>query len=247
MQEFPQVIFFDAVGTLFGVQGSVGEIYSRLAQQAGIVVDPVELDRAFIQSFRAAPRAAFPGVAPQELTEREFAWWHAIAQASFQQIGVLDQFSDFTGFFQELFDHFATATPWFVYDEVQTHLKECQAAGIQLGIISNFDSRLHQVLEKLDLAQFFTSVTISTAVGTAKPGTAVFEAALQQQNCLPTSAWHVGDSYIEDYQGAISAGLRGIWLNRSGSITTQQTANPVDTISQLTLSPLLKTQSSKHH
>lgn len=240
MQQPPQVIFFDAVGTLFGVQGSVGEIYSRLAGRIGVQVDPVALDRAFIRSFRAAPRAAFPGVAPDQLAEHEFAWWCAIARGSFQQVGVLDQFSDFTGFFQELFDHFATAMPWFVYDEVPAVLAACQSTGISLGIISNFDSRLHQVLELLDLASFFTSVTISTAVGTAKPGTAVFQAALQQHGCDPAAAWHIGDSYVEDYQGAVSAGLRGIWLDREAQTRPdKQTADPADTITQLALLPLL--------
>lgn len=86
--------------------------------------------------------------------------------------------------------------------------------GIELAIVSNFDSRLYAVLEALELSQWFASVTISTHVGSAKPEPAIFEAALANHGCSPQDAWHVGDSWSEDYEGAVAAGLKGIWLNR---------------------------------
>ncbi|XGB40921.1 MAG: hypothetical protein LVS60_10955 [Nodosilinea sp. LVE1205-7] len=58
----PQVIFLDAVGTLFGVAGSVGAIYADLAAQQGIAIDPDRLNRAFFRSFKAAPPMVFGGV-----------------------------------------------------------------------------------------------------------------------------------------------------------------------------------------
>lgn len=36
----PKVIFLDAVGTLFGVKGSVGTVYSQIAQDFGVEVSP---------------------------------------------------------------------------------------------------------------------------------------------------------------------------------------------------------------
>ena len=213
----PQVIFLDAVGTLFGVRGTVGEIYSRFADEVGVSVDPEVLNTTFIDSFLAAPRAAFPGVDDAEIPEHEFAWWQAIAQRSFAKAGVLDQFTDFEVFFQPLFDHFATTEPWIVYPEVPQVLEQWQRQGIELGIVSNFDSRLHQVLKVLDLGDFFTSVTISTAVGAAKPHRDIFAAALAKHECKPQHAVHIGDSWQEDYQGAIALGLKGVWLNRKGS------------------------------
>ncbi len=210
----PKVIFLDAVGTLFGVQGSVGEIYSQFAAQAGVQVDAQQLNQAFIKSFFAAPRAAFAGVESAEIPQHELAWWRAIAAASFNQVGALEQFADFDAFFQLLFDHFATADPWFVYEDVLTMLAEWQAAGIAIGVLSNFDSRLHKVLHVLGLADFFGSVTISTAVGFAKPEPGIFTAALAKYDCAPKAAWHIGDSWDEDVAGAIAAGLQPIWLNR---------------------------------
>lgn len=211
----PTVIFLDAVGTLFDVQGSVGKIYSPLARQFGVDVHPSVLDRAFIQSFRAAPPMAFPGVDPIDVPGSEFAWWRSLALQTFEHAGVLDQFSNFSEFFSALYAHFATAEPWFVYADVRAAIEHWLADGIQLGVVSNFDSRLYAVLQTLDLTDYFTSVTISTEVGAAKPDAHIFLTALKKHQCTPEAAWHIGDSYTADYEGAKAAGLRGIWIDRS--------------------------------
>jgi putative hydrolase of the HAD superfamily len=213
----PRVIFLDAVGTLFGVKGSVGEVYSQIAQQHGVTVDAAALNRAFLTSFRAAGVPAFPHVDnAAELQAQEFVWWMAIARQTFQQVGSLQTFSDFSEFFADLYQHFATAAPWVVYADVRPCLQKWRQMGIPLAVLSNFDSRLHAVLQALDLAQFFASVTISTEAGFAKPDPQIFAIALQKHRCQPDQAWHIGDSYEEDSQAARSAGLRGIWLKRPG-------------------------------
>lgn len=211
----PKVIFLDAVGTLFGVRGSVGEIYGKLAHRFNVDVPPETLDQAFFHSFQAASPMAFPGVHRAEIPDREFAWWWAIAAQTFQTAGVLDQFPDFSDFFTDLYTHFTTAEPWFVYPDVHPALEYWCNQEIELGVVSNFDSRIHAVLDALNLAKFFTSVTISTETGTAKPNPQIFTAALQKHNCPAEMAWHVGDSFREDYEGAKAAGLRAIWLRRS--------------------------------
>lgn len=214
----PNVIFLDAVGTLFGVQGSVGEVYGKLARSFGVDVSIELLNDAFYQSFQASSPAAFPGVALNAIPQYEYAWWRSIAIATFQRIGVLDKFAAFESFFECLYAHFATAEPWVLYPDVIPTLSHWQQQGIPLGIISNFDTRLYAVLRALTLDTFFTSVTISTEVGAAKPSPTIFVEALQKHNCLAHQAWHIGDSKNEDYQAAQQAGLQGIWLqDRTGA------------------------------
>ncbi|MGK7889246.1 MAG: HAD-IA family hydrolase [Leptolyngbyaceae cyanobacterium] len=210
----PKVIFFDAVGTLFGVRGSVGEVYAELTQRHGVTVDPTAVDQAFYTCFKAAPPMAFPGIAPEATMTHEFAWWKAIAHQTFATVGVIDQFANFDRFFDHLYDHFATADPWFIYDDTFTALDYWRTQDVELGLISNFDSRIHPVLRALGLTRYFDSITISTEVGAAKPSTAIFTTALKKHCCAPYQAWHIGDSKREDYWGAIAVGLRGIWLHR---------------------------------
>lgn len=226
----PKVIFLDAVGTLFGVKGSVGKVYSEMAQRFGVQVSDSTLDQAFLRSFPAAPPPIFPGTPADEIPECEFEWWNIVALRTFQQAGVLDQFSDFSAFFTELYTHFATGEPWFVYPDVRRSLEHWQQLGIELGVLSNFDSRLYSVLKDLDLAQFFTSVTISTEVGTAKPDAQIFAVGLNKHNCLAEAAWHIGDSLKEDYQGAKAAGLKAVLIKRREVTSQAQDLGEVPTL-----------------
>ncbi len=214
MMERPKVIFLDAVNTLFGVKGSVGEIYSQIAQEFGVEVSADSLNKTFVQSFKAAPPPMFPNAEEQDIPQREFDWWLGITQKTFEQAGVLQKFADFSTFFSELYIHFGTAEPWFIYPDVLPALVSWRRLGIELGILSNFDSRIYSVLQSLELREFFGSITISTQVGAAKPDSKIFTTALEKHNCLPEAAWHIGDSITEDYHGARAAGLRGIWINR---------------------------------
>jgi putative hydrolase of the HAD superfamily len=241
----PKIIFFDAVGTLFDVRGTVGEIYAQFAHQTGLSVDAQQLNTAFIQSFRAAPRAAFASAHPHTLPRLEYEWWRAVARQSFESIGALSKLEDFDTFFQPLFTYFETAAPWRLYPETLKTLNALQALGIELAIISNFDSRLHTVLQVLELNSWFKSVTISTQIGAAKPDGAIFEAALAKHQALPTQAWHVGDSWTDDYAGSTAAGLRGVWLNRKGaelSLRTQTKAAVLEISDLAMLEEILQAQ-----
>ncbi|MEM9004560.1 MAG: HAD family hydrolase [Cyanobacteria bacterium P01_F01_bin.86] len=210
----PKVIFVDAVGTLFGVKGGVGEVYAQIAQKFGVVAEAEALNTAFYQQFKAADTMAFPEAESTHIPAEEYAWWKAIAEKTFRTVNKFDQFEDFETFFSDLYAYFAGADPWFVYSDTFHSLERWRARGIELGVISNFDSRIYTVLDSLVMADFFKSITISTEVGVAKPDPLIFATALSKHNCQASEAWHVGDSYTDDYEGARSVGIRGIWLRR---------------------------------
>lgn len=210
----PKIILLDAVGTLFGVKGGVGAIYGAIAARHGVYPETEPLDRAFFASFADASPLAFPEIAPERVAELEFRWWYSIARSTFDRAGYLDKFSDFEAFFGDLYEYFATAEPWIVYDDVRPALQRWRELGIELGIVSNFDSRIERVLECLELDRFFRSITISSITGAAKPDPRIFRAALEKHDCPIDRAWHIGDSRREDYEGAKSAGIRAFLIER---------------------------------
>lgn len=210
----PALILLDAVGTLFGVQASVGVQYAAVAERFGVAIDPAAIDRAFYTCFQAAGSPAFGDVDPADLQSKEYTWWFNLAIQTFQTAAAYDRFSDFGEFFAALYAHFESAEPWFIYPEVLPTLQRWQAMGIPMGIVSNFDSRIYAVLRSLDLMPYFQSITISTEAGFAKPDRRIFAIALQKHNARPDQTLHIGDSFSEDYQAAQAAGLQGIWLKR---------------------------------
>ena len=229
----PDVIFFDAVGTLFRVRGSVGHIYSQIAADYGVTTQPEAVDRHFYSVFKSAPPAAFPE-AGDRLPQLERDWWHSVVRQTFERVGVLDKFRDFPRYFRDVFDSFETDTVWELYPETLPVL-EALSQQTKLAMISNFDSRLYKVLHALGLDGMFSSVTISTAVGAAKPSSAVFDAALKREGVSPANALHVGDHQRQDYQGARRAGLQALWLHRVQPMMQleDRQAPPADTIVDL--------------
>ncbi len=210
----PQVIFLDAVGTIFGVRNSVGYIYSKLASKYGVETDAKLINQYFYESFKESSPLAFDSTEYEVVRKLEYIWWKKIAYRTFAKANVLKQFTDFHDFFRELYDYFQTSKPWYIYEETIDVLNQWQQQGIQLGLISNFDTRVYQVLDSLNLKSYFKTITISSLTGVAKPEAKIFLTALKKHNCLPENAWYIGDSLKEDYWGAKSVGMQSFWLKR---------------------------------
>ena len=206
-------VFFDAAGTLFDVKGSVGEIYSTLAAKYGADPNPDKIQSDFVRYFRLQPPLAFEkGLADHLRTELERNWWRLIVENVFagQPIRQFDQF------FNELFEYFRNGDAWRLYDDVLPTLHKLKNNGIGLGVISNFDSRLTDLLSNLGIFDLFDSVHISSCEGAAKPDPKIFASALGFHKIKPEEAIHVGDSQREDFEGAQSAGLSAVLIDRIG-------------------------------
>ena len=226
-----RVIFFDAVGTLIETRDSVGEIYSRVAREFGFEAEPQTLQQNFAYSFRRQPPLAFPAGAPDALlSELEKGWWRNLVKAVFAGLGSFPRFEEFFG---EIFERFRGREFWRVYDDVAPALTELKRRGLKLGVISNFDSRLYDVLRACGLDRFFDSVHISTSVGAAKPDPAIFQAALNFHAVEARQAWHVGDSVREDVEGAMAAGINAILLDRDHRFTENAPATRITSLNQI--------------
>ncbi|MEO1133196.1 MAG: HAD-IA family hydrolase [Cyanobacteria bacterium J06639_1] len=237
MARSAKVVFFDAVGTLFRVRDSVGDIYARAAIEFGVEAEAERVNRAFFSAFKAAPPAAFPNASRTELPALERAWWREVVDRTFEICELRDRFADFSSYFDLVFDCFATAAAWELYDETLPVLQSLREEGVTLGMISNFDSRLHAVLDALELREYFQSVTLSTAIGAAKPAARVFQVATQTHDIPPDRALHVGDSHEQDYLGAKRAGLQALWLLRRDPMLDEgavETPPARDIVSDLT-------------
>lgn len=226
-----KVIFFDAVGTLIETRGSVGEIYSRVAGEFGFEAGPQILQQNFARSFRRQPPLAFPTGTPEAaLADLEKVWWRNFVREVFDGLGAFPRFEEF---FDEIFERFRRREFWRVYADVEPSLTDLKRRGLNLGVISNFDSRLYEVLRACELDRFFDSVHISTRVGVAKPDAAIFQAALNYHSVEARQAWHVGDNLREDVEGAMAAGVSAILLDRDNHFAENAPATRITSLDQL--------------
>ena len=209
-----QVIFFDAADTLFHVHGSVADIYLTHAVQFGFQeqADSLALiKQAFGRAFRDAPPPIFAVTEPAQLKHSERLWWFDIVHNVFYRVGMFERFDDF---FEHVFEVFEDPSSWRLFPETASTLVDLKSQGYELGIISNFDTRLFSVLRGLGLADIFDTVTISSLAQAAKPAPKIFQLALDKHAVDPHEALHVGDSLRDDAAGAVGAGLRALLLDR---------------------------------
>lgn len=206
-----QAVFFDAAGTLFKPVRGVGESYAIFAARHGVEVSPVDLSERFRVCFADAPRLAFPGAADDAVGVLERDWWRTVVARVFEPCGRFKKFDDF---FDELFAYFAAPGAWSLYPEVLDTLAALSRRGLQLSVISNFDSRLTPILHGLGAGAFFHHIFVSSRVGYAKPDPKIFHIALEHHRLRPEDGLHVGDSEINDRRGARDAGMRAVLVDR---------------------------------
>jgi putative hydrolase of the HAD superfamily len=204
-----KTVFFDAGGTLFRPYPSVGAVYAKTAAKHGVTVDPEHVEKAFHEHWhRRNGMVTLAGLTSEKI-ERD--WWHSLVRDVFGNLGAFD---DFDLFFQELYDLFARAECWRLFDDTVSTLEELQRRRFRMAIISNWDHRLFSIVEQLGLSRFFEQIIASAAVGVAKPGLGIFKAALGEMGAEPADCLHIGDSLEDDYHGAQRAGLKAVLLNR---------------------------------
>jgi putative hydrolase of the HAD superfamily len=231
-----RVVFFDAADTLFHLNGSVAEMYLEHAVQFGFPKTPDSLRaiaQGFGRAFHDAPPPLFAATDAAQIKQSERMWWFDIVHNVFYRVGMFERFDDF---FEQVFQVFEDPKSWQLFPETAEVLSGLKGEGLELGIISNFDSRLFSVMRGLGIADAFQTVTISSLTRAAKPAPKIFHLALEKHAVDPEEALHVGDSLRDDVEGARQAGLHAVLLDRQG--THRQT--DVDVIQTLTdLLPLV--------
>lgn len=91
------------------------------------------------------------------------------------------------------------------------------APNVRLGMITNGAPKIQRLkLNGSGLAEFFDPLIVSGDLGIGKPDPAIFQHALERAGVDADSALMVGNSVTHDVAGAQSAGLRAVWVNRTG-------------------------------
>lgn len=88
----------------------------------------------------------------------------------------------------------------------------------KLALVTNGAPDLQrEKIEAAGLARHFKVVIVSGEVGIGKPDARIFALTLDRLGVLPRAAIMVGDSLRRDIAGAQGAGLKAVWVNRTGT------------------------------
>jgi putative hydrolase of the HAD superfamily len=198
-----QAVTFDVGGTLIEPWPSVGHVYASLAARHGIAgMTPELLDRRFAAAWRAKG----------DFDYSKTAWFDLVRVTFGEAGGLLTE-----AFLEAVYRRFAEPDAWWVYDDVVPALEELAGRGTALAVVSNWDERLRPLLSALKLDRYLEAIVVSCEVGFGKPSPVIFEQTLRALGLAAATVLHVGDSPVEDVEGARAAGLRAVHLDRKSA------------------------------
>jgi putative hydrolase of the HAD superfamily len=207
-----RVVTFDAAGTLIRLLHPPGTVYAETARLFGYQVDPDRVQDAFRTTWKNfAPPA--DSACPHPEDDRD--WWRELVARTMKAAGY--HIVPFDDYFATVYRKFARPGVWELFPDVLPVLAELHRLKIRLGVISNFDSRLCDVLSHLGVRDAFEHLIVSSEIGTRKPAARIFRAAAERFNVGIHEILHVGDEPETDFSGARAAGFEALLVDHQVS------------------------------
>ncbi len=205
-------VFFDAGETLVHPVPSFPELFREVCLAHGLEVDMLQVSRVtrgLMAEVEERQREGFTFSDDPEKSRRFWLRFYA------RLVGELGYRGD-DGLAQDLYRIFSDPERYDAYPDAREAVASLRDRGYRLGLISNFEPWLEDLLVRLGLADLFSVLVISGKEGVEKPHPRLFEIALERVGARPEECLHVGDSPNSDYRGAREVGMRAVLLDRWG-------------------------------
>lgn len=209
----PEAVLFDVGGTLIECRPGVAEIYAEVLSRHGEAVTADAVAPVFQQVWLELTQLHPRGLDRyHQFKGDESAWWGEFLRRVLARLG---HGAPWEPTLAELMEAFARPELWHVFPEVGEVLGRLCARGRRLAVVSNWDSRLPALLGRLGLGGYFDAVLVSAIEGVEKPSSEIFRRAATRLGVRPERCVHVGDSPLDDYRGAESAGMHAVLVDRA--------------------------------
>jgi putative hydrolase of the HAD superfamily len=207
-----RAVFFDAGETLVHAHPSFPELFGLVLRKEGHEIDPAVLRQGLYLVADRFTQAARDGQVWSTSPARSKAFWREVYVTLLGRLGLpaTDQLAE------RLYAEFTDLANYRAFPDVRPALERLQAAGLTLGVVSNFEEWLERLLESLGLTGFFEVRVISGVEGVEKPNPRIFRLALERAGAEPEQSVYVGDHPTVDVEGAEAIGMLGILLDRRG-------------------------------
>ena len=223
-----RAVFFDFYNTLCVWGESLEPRLRRITERYG-----VEIDRERYVKARENLYAEASGSDPTEHSLLETMQEIIESYCEFvRALGVQEHIEQMTWELLQSEHSLFAANAATLYEDAVPTLQRLRDAGFKLAIVSNWDTPLDPLTERLGIAHYFDIIVAShdTRVRSAKPDPHIFHYTLTAIGVSAAETVPVGDTYEADIVGAQNAGIRPILIDRDGT----QTGKWRETIQSLT-------------
>ncbi len=196
-------VLLDAEGTFLHIHPSVGHVYCYVMAQHGHECDPAQINDAFLKIWHKEKQRK-----KKEISRASnYLFWKNIFLKAVTPFARLD---DPEGAFKQCYHEFSKKKWWRLAPNFLDTLHKWSIQGLKIGVVSNWDERLLNLIQEFEISDLFHSVIISTEVGLEKPDPEIVRLACQEMDIRPDQAVLIGDSAELDCRAAAAAGCKGI-------------------------------------
>ena len=203
-------VFFDAGETLVHPHPTFPGLLAEILRREGHDV-PAETIRDLTHIvFDRFRQAAETNELWTTSPERSRRFWHDVYGTYLRELGIPrdDELIDvvYTGF--------TDLANYVLFEDVVPALDRLREGGLKLGVVSNFEVWLEQLLEVLGVSEYFGVRVISGAEGLEKPDPRIFEIAMERAGVAPEASVYVGDNPEFDVDPAAAVGMFPVLIDR---------------------------------
>ena len=218
-------VLFDAGDTLLAPAPSFQGRFVAVAADQGLPLEEAAVDAAIAAAVRTA---AWPEDWTDPATQREF--WTGFYRDVLTALGHAD---DGMQLAEALFASFSDPASYALFDDVGPALEELAGRGVTLGVVSNFEPWLADILALREIDHLFATVAISGVLGVAKPDPRIFETALAEAGADPAATLHVGDQPANDVVAARAVGITPVLIDRFARYPEPDDTHRVEDLTEL--------------
>lgn len=206
------IVFFDAGDTLLHAHPSFAELFAETCRAAGHPLAASEVEDVQRSLGAHMIEVAYEsGIENPSLSyDASLKFWTALYRLLLQKLDLDEALAE------RLVEVFSDRSSYRLFDDAAPALHKLREQGYRIGLISNFETWLDELLVELELGETFDVKVISGVEGVEKPDPRIYRAALEKAGVTPDAAVHVGDSVKFDIEPAERLGMHPILLDRSG-------------------------------
>lgn len=205
-------IAFDAAGTLIRTSVPVETTYAECFSALGFPAPEKTWKSAFRTAFSLAPDPEYEIHETGDRAER--TWWRTVVAESAHATGIRPSRETMDTAFETLFDHYASGSAWELFPEVEQVLRSFEEQGLKMAVVSNFDLRLHRILDELGTAGYFETILTSADAAARKPSPDILHLLVEGSGIVRENGCLVGDSLEADGGAANSMEIPFYHLDR---------------------------------
>ncbi len=203
-------VFFDAGETLVHPAPTFPDLFASILRREGHDVDPETIRSRTHVVFDRFRQAAETNELWTTSPERSRRFWHDVYAIFLGDLGIADG----NGLIDTVYREFTDLGNYALFADVPPVLERLRRAGMVLGIVSNFEAWLEELLEALGVRSSFAVRVISGVEGVEKPDPRIFELAMARAGVEPAASVYVGDNPEMDVDPAAALGMFPVLIDR---------------------------------